>query len=586
MEKKQEESPFAGMSMEELVKKMIEHTKELYQNCGIEPVAEVGEQREVMLPMSDGVKLRTTILLPKFSCTKEGEERQEAVPVVLQRSCYPMQEKFLLLHAEEYCKRGFGFVLQWCRGTGGSEGIWEPNVNERQDGLDTLNWLEEQPFARSVGYWGNSYLALTGWCMADAVPEKVKTMYLGVYGTDRHTSAYKDGLFRQDILTAWAMDNAGKPVTADYMESARFRPQMEVDEALWETRLDWYRDWIGNTDRDCEYWSREGFWRMLKEIPGKVKIPIFLMEGWYDHHLGSAIVTYGDLSEEAKAHSVFQIGPWNHGHMPAVKHQPIDRLEDDAVSSPLHWFYQILMKEELPERAVETYVIGANRWETWREFPVPTDRKEFFYLHADRQTLEKTEQDATQVSYSYDPDNPVISYGAESCFKTQTAIGSLIQPECNYRPDVLSFVSEPLPAGLEINGSIHVTLAVSSDAEDTAFTAKVMEVFPDGQTVNIRGSITTLAYRNGRTTRGTYTPGEVVEIDIPMWEVAWELQAGSRLRVDISSSDFPQYAVHSNYLGVWSVQKETKVARQTIYTGGSYASRIELPIVEGKGTKE
>ena len=84
MEKKQEESPFAGMSMEELVKKMIEHTKELYQNCGIEPVAEVGEQREVMLPMSDGVKLRTTILLPKFSCTKEGEERQEAVPVVLQ----------------------------------------------------------------------------------------------------------------------------------------------------------------------------------------------------------------------------------------------------------------------------------------------------------------------------------------------------------------------------------------------------------------------------------------------------------------------------------------------------------------------
>ena len=143
--------------------------------------------------------------------------------------------------------------------------------------------------------------------MADAVPEKVKTMYLGVYGCDRHTSAYKDGLFRQDILTAWAMGNAGVPVEAPLLESCAYRPQTEVDEKVWGVHLDWYRDWITNTDRDSAYWS-DGFWKELKEIPGKVKIPVFIREGWYDHHLGSAIVTYESLSEEAKKHSVIQIG--------------------------------------------------------------------------------------------------------------------------------------------------------------------------------------------------------------------------------------------------------------------------------------
>ena len=96
-----------------------------------------------------------------------------------------------------------------------------------------MQYLSDRPEVKNIGYWGNSYLASTGWCMADVVPEKVKSMYLGVYGTDRYTSVYQDGLFRQDIFTWWSMTNAGKKVDADYLESCRYRPQMEVDEALW-----------------------------------------------------------------------------------------------------------------------------------------------------------------------------------------------------------------------------------------------------------------------------------------------------------------------------------------------------------------
>lgn len=126
--------------------------------------------------------------------------------MILQRSPYVHLMDMYLLHGKNLAQRGFIYILQFCRGTGQSEGEWEPNVNERQDGLDTLNWLQNEPWVKNIGYWGNSYLALTGWCMADAVPSKVKGMYLSVYGTDRFTSAYSKGMFRHDVLTSWAME--------------------------------------------------------------------------------------------------------------------------------------------------------------------------------------------------------------------------------------------------------------------------------------------------------------------------------------------------------------------------------------------
>lgn len=106
-----------------------------------------------------------------------------------------------------------------------------------------------------------------------------------------------------------------------------------------------------------------------------MKIPVFIREGWYDHHLGSAIVTYADLSEESRKHSVFQIGPWNHGYSPAVTGQPLENLGDDSVQSPLDWFEQLLIKKEMPEKVVYTYCIGADKWEKWNQFSVPAAGK-------------------------------------------------------------------------------------------------------------------------------------------------------------------------------------------------------------------
>ena len=154
--------------------------------------------------------------------------------------------------------------------------------------------------------------------------------------------------------------------------------------------------------------------------------------------------------------------------------------------------------------------------------------------------------------------------------------GLWLQPEPDYRPDVVSFVSVPLKKALTICGQIKVHLNVATDVDDTAFTAKLMEVFPDGRAYNIRGGITTIAadLPEGQ----VYTPGQTAKVCVEMWDMNWTVQPGSCLRLDISSSDFPQYAVHSNYAGVWSEQGKTRIAHQKILLGeGSF---VELPLHE------
>lgn len=563
------------VNQEELLKQWLSFIKKQYEGSPYPVEYEEIECREEMLPARDGVKLRTIYYFPKT-------DQKRSFPTIVQRSCYPHTDIMIRVNAEELARRGFGFVYQYCRGVGGSEGIWRPNDNDRDDGLDFINHLNSLEEVECMGYQGASYLAFTGWVMADALPEKVKSLYLTVYGTDRHTSAYKDGLFRHDILTAWAMGNAGRTIDADYMESCRFRPHVEVDKSLWGGELDWYRSWITNTSRTDPYWN-EGFWHMLSQIPSKMKIPVYIGEGWYDHHLGSALKTYISLSDQSKAHSVIEIGPWNHSNMPCIYGHTHKNANNNSTLNTLNWFTKTLKLKELPEPKIRGYVIGADEWREWSSYPFKPDREEHFYLTAresgkDAYLLGTSPLDSGHISYTYDPLDPVPSHGAESLFASQQEIGSLKQPECGFRKDVISFVSEPLYADLDIVGVIKARLFVSSDAEDTAFSMKVMEVFPDGSAYNIRNGITTLAYRNGSPDRITYTPNQIEEITIDSWDIAWRLKKGSRLRVDISSSNFPEYAAHPNYAGIWSLHGKTKKAEQTIYCGADHPSCLILPI--------
>ncbi len=546
-----------------------------YENSGVNITYTTVSTELVLLPMRDGIKLKTTIYRP---CNAPGVKQDKPMPVILERSCYPNNEQFSRIHGENLAKRGYIFVSQYCRGTGGSEGVWEPNVNERADGLDTVNWLNEQDWVESIGYWGNSYLALTGWAIADKVPDKVRGMCLTHYGTDRFTSAYEKGMFRQDVLTSWAKENAGFKVNADYIESCKFMPHFEVDEKLWGKKIPWYREWIVNTHREDAYWQ-QGWWKELYDIPAKVTVPLYIRSGWYDHHHGSSMITWNNLSKETKKYSWLDIGGWNHGFMPCLKDCDTEHMGGSEVHAILEWFDVVLKQKKIPKPRYRTYEIGADKWIEQENWPVEDVTWKKFYLQNDKMKgqvgkLDTIEQEVIEsATYLYEPENPVISHGSESLLKNIMSNGSLDQPEPGYRQDVLSFISKPLSEPLCICGKMKVQLYVSSDCDDTAFTAKVMEVRKNGKAYNIRSSITSICHDIGQ----EYQPGSVVEVTIQMWDIVYQVKEGSRLRIDISSSDFPQYHIHSNYAGIWSKQEKIRNANQTIYSGGIYPSAIRIP---------
>jgi len=551
----------------------VQRLKNEFAKCGVCPRYEFTRE-EIMLDMEDGVSLQTIVYKPR----KEG-----LIPTVVVRTCYPDNDLIYRAQAEEYAGRGFAFVYQYCRGTGKSEGVWEPNVNERKDGKKTIDWICKKDWVGNTGYFGCSYLALTGWIIADILPDKVKTMYLTHYGTFRFVSAYKDGMFRHDVLTAWTMENAGYPITADYLKSCRFLPQVEVDEKLWGKAIPWYRQWITSTNATDDYWNT-GVWGLLKDIPSRVKIPLYIGEGWYDHHLGSAIETYKALSDEAKKHSRFLIGAWDHGFNVKVQDRAGSNFENNDTLRAFNWFQDILVDEKMPEGSIDWYVIGADKWNIRKTYQIAEKEEIRFNIVSKSKagyyglsTVKQNSEDF--LSYDYDPQNPVLTHGAESCLHTKKEQGSLRQKEPNYRKDLVSCVSEPVAHDITVMGNIRIKLTVSTDADDSAYVVKVMEVFPDGKTYNMRTGITTLGYRNGAQSRMTYNANSKTEVVIDTWDLAWKIKKGSRIRIDIASSDFPQYSIHSNYAGCWAKQDKTRIAHQKIYFGGNNSSYVSFPTI-------
>ncbi|REJ11711.1 MAG: hydrolase [Paenibacillaceae bacterium] len=538
--------------------------------------------------MSDGVRLATHVHFP---------EGGGPWPVIFSRSPYPGMLPFWHEQAKFWTARDYVFVMQECRGTGASEGEWVPFVHEERDGLDSLGWLVRQPWMNgNAATYGSSYCGVLQWCMADRLPPEVKTMCIGFTGIERYRQNYMNGMFRHDIYTSWAIGNSGVPKAARrpglYREALAVRPHVEMDERLFGRRLPWYRDWVTEVSPDSPYW-KTGFWAELKDKPAGTRVPILMTAGWFDHNLEASLISFDKLPEDVRAKSALIVGPWIHteGVSGDLDYPGHDRFGPRQREAALAWFNHHLKGQE-PELApgIQTYIIRENRWQAWTG-GIGAGGLRTFHLdprpagEAARTLSPGKPAEPAAASYRYDPEDPVPTRGGAAVMHYLTGDpdavppASVVQPPPGARPDVVSFLSEPLTEDLRIAGRIRACLFVSSDAEDTAFTVQVMEVFPDGTAVNIRDGITSLAYRNGASRPLAYTPGDAVEVVIEMWPITWTMKRGSRIRVDVSSSNFPAYHAHPNIAGTWSLIPETRAAAQTIHFGGQYDSRIEIPIV-------
>ncbi|HIQ85116.1 MAG TPA: CocE/NonD family hydrolase [Candidatus Cryptobacteroides excrementigallinarum] len=546
---------------------------------------------EEMVPSGeDGIRLLTRIYLP------EGDG---PFPVVVTRTPYVWGTGDYIEAGREYARRGIGYIQQDCRGKGGSEGFFSPNVNERADGIALYEWLAEQPWCGDIGIFGSSYTALTGWLVGDSIPDKVKGMYLSHYGVDRHISCFRSGLFREDIMSGWAIDNAeedivkperkpGQAPGENYYDFYLYRPQVEADVNVLGQKLQYYRDWITHTDYTDPYWNT-GVWADLKRIPYVIDVPLTIVAGQFDHHEEGTVLGYERLRPEIKAKSRLILGSWNHSFQVTPTHVPTaNAMEFDINADQFEWFYSLLVKKEEPRGEVRVYNIEADEWVNLDSWPIETASDRTMYLSSETAgdrwnvlALKTSEPQASSVSYVYDPENPVYAEGGETLFTSSGRRGSLRQSPAGYRDDILSFVSGQLEEDMTIAGNVKVYLKVRTDADDTAFAFTLSEVTPSGEAYNMRTSIATLGYRDGLLKpRVEYRRGSTVVLEIEALPIMWTVKAGNSLRLDIKSSQFPEYAVHSNTAGVWAEQARTVVARQTVFVGGEDGSRVVFPVLK------
>lgn len=539
-------------------------------SIGLRPAVEhSGSAWTEMVPMRDGVKLKTLFYMP----STPGPWN-----VLVSRSPYLKNQEIYDYQGKIFSERGYGFICQYCRGTAGSEGEWTPFENEQQDGEDFLKWLEQQSYIKSIALYGYSYVAYTQWVLLDRLTPKVKTAYIVHFGTDRYHQMYSNGLFRHDIYTPWAKDNCSLMPPLPYekaYEAGLYKPHLEADEAVWGIKLPWYREWISHTDYDA-FW-KESFWENLKSIPSKINIPIYLGCGWYDHHFDGMMRGYSTLSDFAKQHSKLLIGPWVHMKQPCIESSDTK----DAYLTGLHgyegalkWMDKIFLTSDLPSQEIYAYEIN----EGWKELSAWPGNTKHHVLYFHDNTLSSTPGQEQCLSYTYDPHDYIDTIGAECmCYAPLKKRGSVLQTIAEGSNRLYLF-SDPFVYPFVIKGTIHIHLRVSTDVCDTAFIVKLMEVEEDGKAYNLRTCATTLRYRNDSSTPIPYQPSEIVDCEMNMWDIFWKLKKGSRLCLEITSSSFPEYNIHCNTETPWAMQKEMKIAHQKIWTGGVTGSYIDLPI--------
>lgn len=545
-----------------------------------------GPSTQHRVAMPDGIELATEVYTPA-----DGGPW----PTVLIRNPYQGFDFFVRDWCGRLVRYGYACVYQDVRGQGASEGEWEPLVNEPDDGSATLRWIVGQDFQDGhIGMIGPSYLAAVQWAAAGDLPPEVKTFVPTVFTTDTYGVLYQDGMFRHETFTAWAALMQGRGMVGDgagasYAQAVRHRPHREVDEAVFGTPMPWYREWVDHPSPSDPLWRRADNQR-LNATPGRLEIPILMIGGWYDVFIGPQLGDWSRLATQAQSRLI--VGPWTHVGSGSEAFPPGEGSGDlFQWARVLDWLGHHLKGTPLAEApGVTSYDPRAERWTNRPAWPPPARAWRLHLADGISATgceggalLDAPGSERDVVRYAYDPSDPVPTRGGAGMLAFVlpdfggAPPGTTWQEGFCERDDVLSFISEPVDADMTLAGTIDVRLTVASSAEDTAFTAKLMEVLPDGRAVNIRDGITTLAYRNGATSPQPYLPEVPVAVDFSLWPIEWTIPAGSRLRLDISSSDFPKFHAHPNLAGPWASQDSAIVADQALFVGQG-RSWIELPV--------
>lgn len=522
--------------------------------------------REYDVAMSDGTRLKTYVYFPP------GHVHGQRHPVVLYRTPYDAgRDQLVGGYVREYTTRGgCVVVMQDIRGTHESGGAFYYFRNDSADGTETVAWVTRQP-------WSDGYVATVGGS-ADATnqyyyhaegPSGLGTAHLLMGSPELYAHwFFPGGCFRREFGTLWMT-----------MVGAEDQIPVMLDHAAFD-----------------ETWAPVSVARGGRAA--NLDLRAVHVGGWYDCFQQGTLdgFTYYNSHGTARArdHQVLIMGPWAHSFTPG--HPDVTYPETQGANLS-NYYKQLLFDESLRGVSVDWsavprvhyYVMGDpgapgsgevfNAWRTAPDWPIPGLSVQQWHLHANGTLARGTPTGLGARSYLFDPTDPVTTRGGTSLF-----VGEL--GGCDQRPveagrvDVLGFVSEPLTAPVEVCGRVNATLHVSSNCTDTDFHVKLLDVFPDGREMWVAAGILKTRYRDGFRPEhvALMTPGQVYAITVDMWSTAYRFVPGHRLKVSVTSSNAPKFAVNPNTGGpVGDAFTRYAVANNTVWAGPGALSRLALP---------
>ncbi len=567
-----------------------------------EPYA-VTIEHGVVAKMRDGTVLRADIYRP----TTAGK-----FPVILKRTPYDKHNVDAADFGVKGASRGYVVINQDVRGRYTSDGEWYPFLHESNDGYDTVEWAAALPYSNGkVGMYGGSYVGATQMLAAIARPPHLAGICPVVTASNYHDGwTYQGGAFEQWFNESWtsglaqdtlnrsvrshtnAMNGIWKlPLTGYPLFEV---PQRTSDSDRLRSLAPYFLDWLAHPDYD-DYWKR---WS-IEDHYSDVAVPSLTVAAWYDIFLGGSLNNYVGVKlhgENEAARNGQRLLVTIGGHAGSGRKvgdldfgSAAEFNEDEITLAWYDYLFKNVANDFARPRPVRIFVMGANQWRDEDDWPLARAHNARYFLHSGGKansilgdgslaTAAPHSEDPDQ--YIYDPANPAPTIGGPLCCDAEhLAPGPRDQRVVEARADVLVYSTPPLAQDLEITGSVQLELFAKSSAVDTDFTAKLVDVWPNGFAQNLTEGIVRARYRSSQEKPELMNPGEIYKFTVDLWSTANVFLKGHRLRLEISSSNFPRFDRNLNTGQEAGIAGKPVPATNTVYHDIGHPSALILPIV-------
>lgn len=564
-------------------------------------------QYDVPMKTRDGVTLYADIYRPKSS---------EKLPVILMRTPYDKSVNWAVAPTYKIVSRGYVVIIQDVRGRYRSEGEWYPFRHEQADGYDAVEWAAALPYSNGkVGMMGASYVGATQMLAAIAQPPHLAAIAPNVTASNYHDGwTYQSGAFEQWFDQNWTSQLAENTLDRLILENTDARVgaptlpltnypvfnfgQLPADAQLTRMIAPYYYDWLEHPDYD-KYWKQ---WS-IEENFSKISVPMLQVGGWYDIFCAGTLRNYmggkkygATEAARTQQHLLIEIG----GHAGFGRRiGDIDfgphSLENPYTDVILDWYdflFKGIKNEFATDKPVKLFTMGVNEYRQEDDWPPPQVRASKYFLHSngkanslrgDGALSTSTPKSESPDSFVYNPGNPAPTVGGPLCCdQVHMEPGPRDQRPVENRDDVLVYSVGPFAQDLEVTGPVTADLFVKSSAVDTDFTAKLVDVGPDGFAKDLTEGILRMRYRASQDHSELMNPGQIYEITLDMWATSNVFLRGHSLRLEISSSNFPRFDRNMNTGEEARFARNFVSATNVVLHDSQHPSALVLPVIPAK----